>query len=80
LRRPGETRLEAARRLLVLSLSFSVLFAISCDGAPFSILLIVVWVGLDALLLAAQQRSARPIVFLVAALRPAHARRRLRLR
>jgi hypothetical protein len=68
LRRPNEPASEALRRLLLLGVSFGVLFALSCDGAPFSILLIVVWVGLDAALLAAQEKSARPAAFLVLAL------------
>jgi len=68
LRRPDETRAESARRLLLLGLSFGALFVLSCDGAPFSILLVVVWVGLDVVLLAAQRRSARPIAFLLVAL------------
>ncbi|MFI5317094.1 MAG: hypothetical protein ACHQ6T_15440 [Myxococcota bacterium] len=68
LRRQDEPPSEAIRRLLVLSLSFGVLFALSCDGAPFSILLVVVWIGLDAVLLAAQRRSVRPMAFLLLAL------------
>ena len=68
LRRPGEAGLEALRRLLLLGLSFGVLFVLSCDGAPFSILLVVVWVGLDAALLAVQRRTLRPVAFLAVAL------------
>lgn len=63
-----ETRGQSLRRLLLLSLSFGGLFVLSCDGAPFSILLVVVWVGLDAALLALQRRSARPLAFLCLAL------------
>jgi hypothetical protein len=68
LRKEGETQGAAARRLLLLGLSFGALFALSCDGAPFSILLVVVWVGLDAVLLAAQRGSPRPLAFLALAL------------
>src|SRR5262249_1063872 len=59
----GEPRGPAARRLAAAMLGGGLLFALSTDGAPITILLLLVWVGLDAAVVAAQSRSARPLVF-----------------
>lgn len=63
LREPDEPWGRAARRLAAAALGGGLLFALSTDGAPITILLLLVWVGLDAAVLAWQRRSARPFVF-----------------
>jgi hypothetical protein len=62
-RGPDEPRARAARRLAAAILGGGLLFALSTDGAPIVILLLLVWVGLDALVLAWQERSTRPLLF-----------------
>jgi hypothetical protein len=66
-RRPGEPLGQAARRSIGLTLAGGVLFALSVDGEPMTILLLAVWVGLDGLLLALRRRSAAPLLFLAGA-------------
>lgn len=63
IRAPGENGAGANRRLLLLSLAGGILFAVSTDGAPIAILLLLVWVGLETGILSWQKRSARPLVF-----------------
>lgn len=60
---PGEMAGRANLRLFWLVLGGGVFFALSTDGAPIAILLLLVWVGLDAGILASQRRSARPLLF-----------------
>jgi hypothetical protein len=62
-REPGEEAAAASRRLLGLILAGGAVFVLSTDGAPVSLLLLPAWVGLDAVLLSWQRRSARPILF-----------------
>jgi hypothetical protein len=62
-RASGEPAGAANRRLLLLVLAGGIFFALSTDGAPITILLLLVWVGLDATILSWQKRSARPILF-----------------
>jgi hypothetical protein len=67
-KREGETAGKAARRLCGAILAGGLLFALSTDGAPITILLLLVWVVLDSLILAVQKGSARPLVFVGGAL------------
>jgi hypothetical protein len=67
-REPDEPQGRAARRLAAAVLGGGLLFALSTDGAPITILLLLVWVGLDAAVLAWQRRSARPLVFFAGSL------------
>jgi hypothetical protein len=67
LRRSGEPVGRANWRLLCFMLAGGVFFALSTDGAPIAILLLLVWVGLDAAVLAWQERSPRPVVFFAGA-------------
>jgi hypothetical protein len=60
---PGEEAVHTRHRLLLLVLAGGVFFALSTDGAPMTILLLLTWVGLDASVLAWQKRSLRPILF-----------------
>jgi hypothetical protein len=62
-RASGEPAGAANRRLVLLVLAGGIFFALSTDGAPITILLLLVWVGLDATILSWQKRSARPILF-----------------
>ncbi len=66
-RGPGEPFGRAARRWLGFTLAGGVLFALSADGEPMTILRLAVWVGLDGLLLAWRRRSAAPLLFLAGA-------------
>lgn len=68
LRGPDEPSARAARRLAATILGGGLLFALSTDGAPIAILLLLVWVGLDAAVLAWQKRSARPLLFVAGSL------------
>lgn len=68
LRAPGESFAGRARRFLALVLAGGVLFAISIDGEPMSVLLLLVWVGLDAALLAWRRRSPAPLLLFAGAL------------
>jgi len=68
LREPNEPRGRAARRLTAAILGGGLLFALSTDGAPITILLLLVWVGLDALVLAIQKTSPRPLLFVAGSL------------
>jgi hypothetical protein len=61
--RPGEDAARAGRRLAWLILGGGVFFALSTDGAPIALLLLLVWIGLDTSVLAWQKRSARPLLF-----------------
>jgi len=60
---PGESKGPANRRLLGLVLAGGAFFALSTDGAPIAILLLLVWIGLDTMILSWQKRSPRPLVF-----------------
>jgi hypothetical protein len=62
-RAPEEAAGRANRRLLGLILGGGLFFALSTDGAPIAILLLLVWVGLESGILAWQRRSPRPILF-----------------
>lgn len=66
-RAPGEPRAPAAWRLAAMVLAGGLLFALSTDGAPIVLLLLLVWVGLDAVVLTWQTRSARPLLFCLGA-------------
>jgi hypothetical protein len=66
-REPGEPFGKAARRWLGFTLAGGVLFALSVDGEPMTILLLAVWVGLDGVLLAWRRRSTSPLLFLAGA-------------
>ncbi len=66
-REPGEPFGQAARRWLGFTLAGGVLFALSVDGEPMTILLLAVWVGLDGILLSWRRRSATPLLFLAGA-------------
>ena len=66
--REGETAGRAARRLCGAILAGGLLFALSTDGAPITILLLLVWVGLDSAILAIQKRSIRPLAFVAGSL------------
>jgi hypothetical protein len=66
-REPGEPFGKAARRWLGFTVAGGVLFALSADGEPMTILLLAVWVGLDGLLLSWRRRSAIPLLFLAGA-------------
>jgi hypothetical protein len=68
LRSTGEPFGRAARRLVALALAGGVLFALSADGEPMTVLLLAVWVGSDGLLLAWRRRSASPLLFLAGAM------------
>lgn len=59
---PGEPRLRAMRRLACLALAGGVFFLLSTDGAPITTLLLLVWVGLHASLLAWDRRCLRPLL------------------
>jgi len=59
----GEASARAGRRLAWLILGGGVFFALSTDGAPIALLLLLVWIGLDTAVLAWQKRSARPLLF-----------------
>src|SRR5215831_18268637 len=59
----GEASARAGRRLAWLILGGGVFFALSTDGAPIALLLLLVWIGLDTAILAWQKRSARPLLF-----------------
>ena len=63
----GEPPGRVLRRLLALVLGGGVLFALSIDGSPMVILLLLVWVGLDAALLGWQRRSFAPLAFFAGA-------------
>jgi hypothetical protein len=67
-RAAGEPAGSANRRLLALALAGGAFFALSTDGAPIAILLLLVWVGLDGAILSWQRRSLRPLVFFGASL------------
>ena len=67
-RRDGETTGNAARRLCGAILGGGLLFALSTDGAPITILLLLVWVVLDSLILSIQKGSARPLLFVAGSL------------
>ena len=67
-REPDEKPGRAGRRLAAAILGGGLLFALSTDGAPITILLLLVWVGLDALVLGLQKRSARPLAFFAGSL------------
>lgn len=60
---PGEPPGQARRRLWWLVIAGAVLFALSTDGAPITILLLLVWIGLDSAVLAWQRHSLRPLIF-----------------
>ena len=62
-REPGEQAAGALSRLLWLILAGGAVFVLSTDGAPIAVLLLPAWIGLDAVILAWQRRSARPLVF-----------------
>ena len=67
MRASGEPVGRANWRFLCLMLAGGVFFALSTDGAPIAILLLLVWVGLDAAVLAWQKRSPRPVAFFAGA-------------
>ena len=67
-RAEGETAGSANRRLLAFALAGGAFFALSTDGAPIAILLLLVWVGLDCAILSWQRRSLRPVMFFGAAI------------
>jgi hypothetical protein len=62
-RTAGETAGSANRRLLAFALAGGAFFALSTDGAPITILLLLAWVGLDCAVLSWQRRTLRPLVF-----------------
>jgi hypothetical protein len=64
---PDERRSLVFRRLLAFVLGGGALFALSIDGSPMVILLLLVWVVLDAALLGWQRRSVAPLAFFAGA-------------
>jgi hypothetical protein len=62
-RASDESAGAANRRLLLFALAGGVFFALSTDGAPIAILLLLVWVGLETTILSWQNRSVRPLLF-----------------
>ncbi|MCA8949608.1 MAG: hypothetical protein KDE27_08910 [Planctomycetes bacterium] len=64
-RRPGEGTGAYVWRALLPLFGGGLLFALCCDGAPIAVLLLGVWVGFDALLVAWRHRALSPLIYLV---------------